>query len=117
LKALEFQILLEEFEKLSANGFRLRFTIPTRDLVRWGQAVADLSEGTQPARFWCWQGNYPHSGLVCDGVGWSAEIAHSDRSVVSSGDNCFPGWYGRAVPILADAVKVPLKFEKPIFTL
>ena len=24
---------------------------------------------------------------------------------------------GKAVPILADAVKVPLKFEKPIFTL
>src|SRR5208283_4320256 len=63
-----------------------------------GHAVADLSEGTQPARFWCWQGNCPHSGLVCEGVGWSGEIAHSDRSVVSSGDNCFPGWTEERFP-------------------
>jgi hypothetical protein len=51
---------------------------------------------------WCWQANYPNSAMVCDGVGWSAEIAYSDRSVVSSGDNCFPGWDGRALPITED---------------
>ena len=39
---------------------------------------------------WCWQAKYSDPG-VCDGTGWSAEIAYSDRSVVSSGDNCFPG--------------------------
>jgi hypothetical protein len=50
---------------------------------------------------WCWQGNYTNSA-VCDGTGWSAEIAYSDRSVVSSGDNCFPGWDGRAIPITED---------------
>ena len=51
---------------------------------------------------WCWQGNYPNSPMVCDGVGWSAEIAYSDRSLLSSGDNCFPGWDGRAISITAD---------------
>ena len=50
---------------------------------------------------WCWQGKYSNSA-VCDGTGWSAEIVYSDRSVVSSGDNCFPGWDGRAIPITAD---------------
>src|ERR1700704_2118834 len=30
---------------------------------------------------WSWQGNYPNSPMVCDGVGWSAEIAtRIDRS-------------------------------------
>jgi hypothetical protein len=50
---------------------------------------------------WCWQGNYSDPA-VCDGTGWSAEIAYSDRSVVSSGDNCFPGRDGRAIAITAD---------------
>jgi len=39
---------------------------------------------------------------VCDGTNWSAEIVYSDRSLVSSGGNCFPGWDGRAVPITED---------------
>jgi hypothetical protein len=50
---------------------------------------------------WCWQSNYSNSS-VCDGTGWSAEIAYSDRSVVSSGNNCFPGWDRRALPITED---------------
>jgi hypothetical protein len=50
---------------------------------------------------WCWQANYSDSA-VCDGTGWSAEIVYSDRSVVSSGDNCLPGSGGRALPITAD---------------
>jgi hypothetical protein len=51
---------------------------------------------------WCWRANYPNSAMVCDGAGWSAEIVYSDRSLVSTGDNCFPGRDGRAVPITAD---------------
>jgi len=47
---------------------------------------------------WCWQRNYSDSA-VCDGTGWSAEIVYSDRSIVSSGDNCFPGRDGRAMPV------------------
>jgi hypothetical protein len=47
---------------------------------------------------WSWQAKYSNPA-VCDGTGWSAEIVYSDRSLVSSGDNCFPGWDGRAVPI------------------
>ena len=50
---------------------------------------------------WCWQRNYSDP-FVCDGTGWSAEIVYSDRSLVSSGDNCFPGRDGRALPITAD---------------
>jgi hypothetical protein len=49
----------------------------------------------------CWQGSYPNSAMACDGVGWSAEIVYSDRSLLSSGDNCFPGWDGRALPMTA----------------
>ena len=47
---------------------------------------------------WCWQANYSDPG-VCDGTGWSAKIVYSDRSLVSSGDNCFPGRDGRALSI------------------
>jgi hypothetical protein len=50
---------------------------------------------------WCWQRNYSDPA-VCDGTGWSAEIVYSDRSLVSSGDNCFPGPDGRALSITAD---------------
>jgi hypothetical protein len=50
---------------------------------------------------WCWKRKYSDP-FVCDGTGWSAEIAYSDRSLVSSGDNCFPGWDGRAIPITED---------------
>jgi hypothetical protein len=50
---------------------------------------------------WCWQAKYSNLA-VCDGTGWSAEIVYSDRSLVSSGDNCFPGRDGRALPITED---------------
>jgi hypothetical protein len=50
---------------------------------------------------WCWQGNYSDPA-VCDGTGWSAEIVYSDRSLVSSGDNCFPGRDGRAISVTGD---------------
>jgi hypothetical protein len=47
---------------------------------------------------WCWQRNYSDPA-VCDGTNWSAKIVYSDRSLVSSGDNCFPGRDGGALPI------------------
>ena len=50
---------------------------------------------------WSWQAKYSNPA-VCDGTGWSAKIVYSDRSLVSSGDNCFPGRDGRAVPITED---------------
>ena len=50
---------------------------------------------------WCWQAKYSDPG-VCDGTGWSAKIVYSDRSLVSSGDNCFPGRDGRALPLTGD---------------
>lgn len=50
---------------------------------------------------WCWQANYSDPA-VCDGTGWSAEIVYSDRSLISTGDNSFPGRDGRALPMTAD---------------
>jgi len=50
---------------------------------------------------WCWKAKYSDP-FVCDGTGWSAKIVYSDRSLLSSSDNCFPGRYGRAIPITAD---------------
>jgi hypothetical protein len=50
---------------------------------------------------WCWKAEYSDPA-VCDGTGWSAKIVYSDRSIVSSGDNCFPGRDGRALPITQD---------------
>ena len=47
---------------------------------------------------WCWQRNYSDPA-VCDGSGWSVETVYSYRSLVSSGDNCFPGRDGRALSI------------------
>jgi hypothetical protein len=59
---------------------------------------------------WCWQANYRNSDGVCDGTAWSAKIAFSDRSLLSSGDNCFPGPDGRALPITED--RTDNTFEK-----
>jgi hypothetical protein len=50
---------------------------------------------------WCWQVKYSDPA-VCDGTGWFAEIVYSDRSLVSSGNNCFPGRDGRALSITED---------------
>jgi hypothetical protein len=50
---------------------------------------------------WSWRRNYLDP-RVCDGTGWPAKIVYSDRSLVSGGSNCFPGWDGRAIAITAD---------------
>jgi hypothetical protein len=50
---------------------------------------------------WCWKAKYSDPG-VCDGTGWSAEIVYSDRSLLSSGNNCFPGRDGRAISVTGD---------------
>ncbi|HET9376164.1 MAG TPA: hypothetical protein VFO40_14420 [Chthoniobacterales bacterium] len=66
---------------------------------------------------WCWQANYSDPA-VCDGTGWSAEIVYSDRSLVSSGDNCFPGQDGRALSITEDGTDNTLeKFCRAIARL
>jgi hypothetical protein len=76
---------------------------PQRDEIRpsaeqWRTFRSELDR----LNVWCWQPNYPNSGGVCDGVGCSAEIDYFYRSLVSSGDNCFPGWDGRAILIAED---------------
>jgi len=77
-------------------------TVPaTRGDTGFTPAMAEFPADARPAHVWCWQRNYLDPA-VCDGTNWSAEIVYSDRSLVSSGDNCFPGRDGRAIPITED---------------
>jgi hypothetical protein len=62
---------------------------------RWQAFRAALDQ----LNVWSWQADYPNPG-VCDGTGWTVEISYSDRSLVSSGDNCFPGRGGQAISIV-----------------
>ena len=62
---------------------------------------------------------FPDSG-TCLATTKSARLAaylSLPECEMFSAPTASPVALGRAVPILADAVKVPLKFEKPIFTL
>jgi hypothetical protein len=70
----------------------------TRGDTAFGQAVAEFPDWAQPAQRLVWQRNYSDPA-VGDGTGWSAEIVYSDRSLVSSGGNCFPGRDGGALAI------------------
>jgi hypothetical protein len=47
---------------------------------------------------WNWQDHYLDPE-VCDGTGWSAEIAYADKSIVSGGSNCFPDRTGAPISI------------------
>ncbi|GIW40801.1 MAG: hypothetical protein KatS3mg076_1378 [Candidatus Binatia bacterium] len=38
---------------------------------------------------WQWRPEYPNPG-VCDGTGWSIDIAYADRKIRSHGDNNYP---------------------------
>ena len=42
---------------------------------------------------WQWQADYPNPG-VCDGTGWSFEVAYSDHALDSGGDNNYPDAQG-----------------------
>ena len=42
---------------------------------------------------WQWQAHYPNPG-VCDGTGWSFEVAYSDHALDSGGDNNYPDAQG-----------------------
>jgi hypothetical protein len=86
----------------SSSEELLRFLGPQREEIQpsakqWQNFQRTLNR----LNVWCWQPNYSDPA-VCDGTGWSAEIVYSDRSLVSSGDNCFPGRDGRAIPITED---------------
>lgn len=45
-------------------------------------------------KVWGWQQDYPRGGVV-DGTQWLLEIAYSDRSLKSRGDNNYPDAAGR----------------------
>lgn len=45
-------------------------------------------------KVWQWLSDYPNPG-VCDGTGWSLDIAYSDRALTTQGDNNYPGTHGR----------------------
>jgi hypothetical protein len=61
---------------------------------RWAAFRAALDQ----LDVWSWQPHYPNPG-VCDGTGWTVELSYSDRSLVSSGDNCFPDRTGAPICI------------------
>ena len=42
---------------------------------------------------WQWQAHYPNPG-VCDGTGWSFEVAYSDHALDSGGSNNYPDAQG-----------------------
>ena len=42
---------------------------------------------------WQWQADYPNPG-VCDGTGWSFEVAYSDHALDSGGSNNYPDAQG-----------------------
>ena len=44
---------------------------------------------------WQWRTNYPNSRGVRDGAQWSVEVAYSDRSLKTQGNNNFPGRGGK----------------------
>jgi hypothetical protein len=50
---------------------------------------------------WSWQAHYADHA-VCDGTGWSVEIAYTDKAITSGGVNCFQGRDGRALSITED---------------
>jgi hypothetical protein len=47
---------------------------------------------------WHWQLRYSDPE-VCDGTGWSIEIAYADKSIVSGGRNSFPDRSGAPISI------------------
>ena len=48
---------------------------------------------------WQWQAHYPNPG-VCDGTGWSLEVAYSDHALDSGGDNNYPDAQGEPTNLL-----------------
>ena len=38
---------------------------------------------------WQWRNDYPNPG-ICDGTGWSFDIAYSDHAIATQGDNNYP---------------------------
>ena len=48
---------------------------------------------------WQWQADYPNPG-VCDGTGWSFEVAYSDHALDSGGDNNYPDAQGEPTNLL-----------------
>jgi hypothetical protein len=72
----------------------------------WSEQIQPSDERWQAFRaaldllsVWSWQQRYTDPE-VCDGTGWSVEIAYADKAVVSGGSNCFPGQNGRPISIV-----------------
>jgi len=40
---------------------------------------------------WSWKRHYPNPPGFCDGTGWSVKIVYSDKKLLSSGSNSYPG--------------------------
>ena len=74
-----------EFSDPSTERKRRLEPTPAQWVEFW-QAVEQLG-------VWDWQPDYTTPD-VCDGTGWSLELRHAGRSVVSGGDNGYPGGDG-----------------------
>jgi hypothetical protein len=49
---------------------------------------------------WAWREKYWPSEPVFDGTAWSFSVAYADRSLTSSGGNCYPDAHGAVGPIV-----------------
>jgi hypothetical protein len=68
----------------------VRHTTITPTDAAWREFRKTLDE----LKVWQWQNDYPRSGVV-DGTQWLFEIAYSDRTLKSQGDNNYPDAAGK----------------------
>lgn len=55
----------------------------------------EFRETLDDLQVWRWRAEYPNPG-VCDGTGWSLDIAYDDRALESHGDNNYPDASGNS---------------------
>src|SRR4051812_16176364 len=68
----------------------VRHTTITPPDAAWREFRKTLDE----LKVWQWQNDYPRGGVV-DGTQWLFEIAYSDRTLKSRGDNNYPDAAGK----------------------
>jgi hypothetical protein len=68
----------------------IRHTTITPTDAAWREFRKTLDE----LKVWQWRSDYPRGGVV-DGTQWLVEIAYSDRSLKSRGDNNYPDAAGK----------------------
>ena len=105
--------LLPKLLRVSIGGyFGPSYSVELTDQTLFCMALSDKLPGPASARVeptaeqwrafrraldkinvWQWQAHYPNPG-VCDGTGWSFEVAYSDHALDSGGSNNYPDAQG-----------------------